>query len=551
MAENNVIKDVTDRLKENEGKVQSFINDVQKQEAEIKKITSIEEGMKKANEEYEIKRLESFKSSKGLSVDEQIGEDLQEEYDKYELPKEERLTLCRRAAEPLYDVYFGRNRMLNALLGDKEKIKEAQENNETPELGKIAEDTQLLNDEIKEREKRINDIKEEIDKLKAEGYAEEIDPENPDAEREFLKQTEIDELETEISGINDEITEIKGYLTRIESLKQSAINAMGLQKAVRENIENSLKGAYGEDVAQVVIDEQKKKEEQEKGVEEKSNSQPQQIDPQTLAAAQQALKNTQAQAVQNPSVEETAKEDVKPDYLGMLGYNAGNVLNTKSSMALLDKYVGQEITDDQRLAMLNDPETRDIILSAMEKADKTLNPLNRIKFNKTRARLVHLAKNELVIKAIESLGEKNPKDIEQSFKKAQEEYNTIKNQIDEKMKSNISEEEKAELQNELDELNKKYESINNVEKFREATIPLEKFRNRVADKIASMLGKNDTLALPKETAEVKEVNIDQQDDFKKNLEQQSNTPEKAEQNQAEREENNKEVKAKDVQDIVK
>ncbi|MBO5477500.1 MAG: hypothetical protein J6A15_07105 [Clostridia bacterium] len=388
---------------------------------------------------------------------------------KLEMDDPEVQTQYANARTQLIDITTDRNNKINELYGNKMAKDEAEK------VGKVQE--------------LLNKVDAEINECRGK-----------EGQEEKLKRLEA--LKEKI-GNKEEKTGLFATLHKIAE-SQMAVRKMAIQDLAEtmearvnggdafvkadEKIKNSI-GQLDENGRIVTNDMSEISDDLEKMDQEEQ----QQEEPKEEQQASQQGKNNGA-----PVMEGGVPADLKPNYLMMLGFNPGNVLNTKSSMAMLENYVSDKITDAQRVEMLNDPETRGIILEAMDKANKSINPINRIKFNKTRANLVKLAKGEMVRKAVETIGDAHPENLEESFENAKNEYASRRADLESRLNvQSLSDEDRANLENQLAELDEKYQSVVNVEEFRTHAAGLERFRDRAADKISGMFNKNERLPLPK------------------------------------------------------
>lgn len=300
-------------------------------------------------------------------------------------------------------------------------------------------------------------------------------------------------------------------------LSKDLRKSLSNQKDLREKAQEKAKEIFGEDRVKddfgINQEEKDKKDKDKEGenLEENAPEQEQQgqtkaqagqIDPKTLAAIQQAMKNagvTPQQAGANVVGEQVAGEQVEApeptgmDYLSSLGYNGGDVLNAKSSIALLSAFVS--VGDKNKIAILSDDQAKSVIFEAMKQANSRKTPLTAIKFNKTRRELIKMANGPMMRKALESVGKdvdyNNLEDVNKQFNNVMRDYDYIRQQKENEIAKLPDGEEKDRLQAELAEYDKKYSAMKGVKDFRNITNKdLTRFRDKVVDKVSSIFDRN-------------------------------------------------------------
>ena len=146
--------------------------------------------------------------------------------------------------------------------------------------------------------------------------------------------------------------------------------------------------------------------------------------------------------------------------------------------------------------MLNNPECKSVILKALAVTGKNLSPKKAKLFNDTRDRLLKLAKGPMMEMALKDIGIENPENIKKEFNDANKFYNNKRREIEDKLSDReLSDEQKQSLENELNELDSKYESIKNVADFRKSTNKIKTIRSRIISFKDAILSK-DTYVQP-------------------------------------------------------
>lgn len=463
-----------------ENKVVTDFNQIQDDINEIKdeKEKSMDEVLNTAKDkvkEAEDKVLEDFLAEQEPPVKsyDELTDEQKEEYEKY---KESKLPSMIEAvyANAKNKVFEVSKERLDALKSKEEEAKEFEG---------------TLDGEIKDREAQI----------------EKLDPEK-DADEIARLQNEIAEIQ-EIQGNFDK--KIYGVINK----------ATAYQKTINTNAINSLEETFkpypsidvkgdpdlaninkqleekAKDEAEITDDdlekdekeeiEEEQVEEEQKGEDGQVQQQAQQvkggqqIDPATLAKAMQAAQaagagsGATAAAPAQEEVEETVQS-----LSDMLGINPNNALGFDSSWALLANFASPALTDAKRLEMLNDPECKNYIMSAMRIAGSSKNPFKTNKYKGLRDQVLELAKGPMMEMALRQYGVEFPENVEKSFEELKQKY------VDER--AALGDEDKEAIE----ALNEKYDTMFNVEDFQMSSDKLKTLRTRMKDFFSNFSAKD-------------------------------------------------------------
>lgn len=436
--------------------IQDDINTI-KDEKE-KSMDEVLDTAKNKVKEAEDKVLEDFLAQLDPPVKsyDELTDEQKEEYEKY---KEAHLPamideVYANAKNKVFEVSKGRMEALNA------KEKEAKELEGT------------LAGEIESRRSEIAGL----------------DPEK-DAERIAELESEIAEIE-EIQGSFDNkiygtINKAKDYQkvinnNAIESLSETfkpypQIDVKAdpdlakINKEIGEKAEQEKDGQEEPEKDEEEKDEQEQTEE-EKKEEEKPAKGAQQIDPAALANSIKAAGASGAAGAAAPVAEEVEEvEQEAPSLSSMLGIDPNNALGFDSSWALLGRFASQEISDVQRLEMLNDPECKKYIMNAMKIAGSERNPFKTRQYRGIRDQVLELAKGPMMEMALRKYGVDNPGNISKSFEELKAKY------VEERAAIADGDEQA------IAELNEKYDTMFNVEDFQMDSKKLKTIRTRFKD----------------------------------------------------------------------
>lgn len=456
----------------------------------------------------------------------EIPDDLKGEYADFKLSNEQMMASdspYSAAKTRVIQTLEERDKKINRLIGEKANERKG----ELQELLSEAEKT------LEESEKELEQVDQEIQELQSK------DP-LTDEDKNHLK--ELNEKKTKLSGditylqsltgksksegtrsIQELIDDCTTSAKATQSTKKEAIKALGgivgpyaingenvvysdqdISKSLGEydkekdflnNVSNKVE-EINKDGEQ--IEDSEKKEEQEQGQQEQQANNAQQkagtIPPELAAKLAQQMGTNGKSSISNEAVigDDGLDEELnlEPDYLSMLGYNPDNSLNFNNSSDLLTNFANN-FTDRARLEMLNNPECKNVILKALAVTGKNLSPKKAKLFNDTRDRLLKLAKGPMMEMALKDIGIENPENIKKEFNDANKFYNNKRKEIEDKLAGReLSDEQKQSLENELNELDSKYESIKNVADFRKSTNKIKTIRSRIISFKDAILSKD-------------------------------------------------------------
>lgn len=367
----------------------------------------------------------------------------------------------------------------------------------------------------KERMKKLDDIGSRLDKLEEESKSKLDDlikerDELPvdDPKRKDL-DNQISDLQSVISGIGEKAekgsTGLRGKLGAAfhanEEIKAKArnelMNIFGKERVENDkDINDTLAPKKEQEKSSVDSDKELDKEEKDK------NNQ-QQVQEGKEKPLNGAIPAAAAKVMTDGMEELGEKPQEIPDgmkYLNDLGYD-GSVLNTKNSRQLLNAFVNAD--EKAQIGILGDKDAQKKIFEAMKKANNRWTPVSAIKFNKTRRALLNMANGPMMRKALESVGKdvdyNNLEQMGSQFKSVLRDYQANRTKKQREIDALPDGEEKAKLQAQLDEFDKEYGAITGVNEFRNiSNKELNRFRDRVVNKMSSFLTRNDVdqLALP-------------------------------------------------------
>lgn len=463
--------------------------------------TSIFEQFKEKNEGIEVNSLEELDEEKRKIYDDFLknSEEVQKIYDetdeKVKKENKDRNARLHEVSEKIDELAKQIESKLKEIDTKLEKNKEDIENKQK-EIDALKPEDFENEEKFKARQKELT---EELSKLKDEKSTLENDKQRlENIQKEITKEvTKEDREKAKENGEKIPQDGLKQQLSK--SLSNQALVRAGAQAAAKEIFgEDRVKEDFGlSDLDKADIE---KESAQNKGQVVQQGAPIQGGAPAAGFAPQQAQKEPEKEEIR--SQEEPDEEEIEDNserinfFLAKLGYQEGDKLTGGRAVKLLENYVNNELTDSERLEMLAYPECKDIILEAMENANKSMNPINKIKFDKTRKELVNLS-DRLVIKSIQELGENVPegKDaIEEKYYDIRNSYDESRNKIEERLKDeNLTKEQRKEIKSELRELDKKYASIHNLEDYRDCAVELERKRDAIIDKISGMFSTKDKL----------------------------------------------------------
>lgn len=534
---------------------ESITEDIQKaQEENSQKIT---DALAEAERQLKEARLKAFLKEKGLDEGTKFSDltpEQRAEYDSFDLPEEEKTRIYENAKNAIIPITKQRNETLDSMedriTGLYTKAKEKHE--------ELQNELNVLPATPENEEKRAQ-LEKDIASM--ENIMGELGPEK--GSESPMRKTLASALKTHTEsnkGVRAKLGKLFGE-ERVNSDPDIQNTLMTAKERKEMGIEEKAPAEKGDEV-------EKTEEEQEK--ENKEVKAGQQVDPKTAAALQQAMKNAGIQPGAAPVVEGEADKAVPTamQHLVALGY-AGGILNVKSSMGLLDEFTKAD--EKVQLEILKDAEAQSKIFEAMKVANSAKSPITAFKFGKTRRNLVKMANSTMMRKALQDLDKdvdfNKLDEVESKFKSALREYDDIRIKKEAQINALPEGEEKSQLQAELDEINKKYSALTGVKQFRDiANLEMTRATDKFFNFVDSLRSGENVPKLPSKADYEAEKKRDEIYNKAKNLKEQNkaneertsfndpslvNNAEVAEQNQAEREENNKEVKAKDVQDIVK
>lgn len=531
----------------------SITEDIQKaQEENSQKIT---DALAEAERQLKEARLKAFLKEKGLDEGIKFSDltpEQRAEYDSFDLPEEEKTRIYENAKNAIIPITKQRNETLDSM-----------EDRITGLYAKAKEKHEELQNELNalpatpENEAKRAQLEKDIASM--ENIMGELGPEK--GSESPMRKTLASALKTHTEsnkGVRAKLGKLFGE-ERVNSDPDIQNTLMTAKERKEMGIEEKAPAEKGDEV-------EKAEEEQEKK-EEKAG---QQVDPKTAAAIQQAMKNAGIQPGAAQVVEGESEKAIPTamQHLAALGY-AGGILNVKSSMGLLDEFTKAD--EKVQLEILKDTDAQKKIFEAMKVANSAKSPITAFKFGKTRRNLVKMANSTMMRKALQDLDKdvdfNKLDEVESKFKSALREYDDIRIKKEAQINALPEGEEKAQLQAELDEINQKYSALTGVKQFRDiANLEMTRATDKFFNFVDSLRSGENVPKLPSKADYEAEKKRDEIYNKAKNLKEQNkaneertsfndpslvNNAEVAEQNQAEREENNKEVKAKDVQDIVK
>ena len=463
-----------------------------------------------------------------ISSANELPNDLKSEYNNFKLNNEQILKsdCYAKAKTNVIQRLTERDKKINRLVGEKNN-KES-----SGELQQLKKDAENLLDETKEK---INSINSEIEDLQSK-----VDITDDEKKK-------LEELTSELSKLNEDVGYLNGILGKggketidglisdcetsykaTQATKKEAIKVLGNRVAPYaisgadvvysdNDIKNSL-GEYDKEKdflnnvsdkveeinqdGEAIEDNNKDEQEQEEKQEQQANNAQQKagtIPPEVAAKLAQQMGANGKSSISNDAVvgDDGLDEELnlEPDYLSMLGYNSDNSLDFNESNKVLTNFANN-FTDKARLEMLNNPECKSVILKALAVTGKNLSPKKAKLFNDTRDRLLKLAKGPMMEMALKDIGIENPKNIKKEFNDANKFYNNKRREIEDKLSDReLSDEQKQSLENELNELDSKYESIKNVADFRKSTNKIKTIRSRIISFKDAILSK-DTYVQP-------------------------------------------------------
>ena len=381
-----------------------------------------------------------------------------------------------------------RDNKLNELVGNKEegrkgKVQELLDNatSKKSEIEEKLQNSELKDEERKELEEQLGTLDNIIGRI---GNTEQgliADCEISKKATQNTKKEAIKILANQVEPYalngrnvvyNDK--DITNSLGKYDKEKDFLNNVSSIKKEMKD-IENKEQ-------------EEKQNEEKEQSVEENKNqAQAQKGDKQEQAkgdASQPQAKVTTSKTLED-MIEET-RNSLPLVY--KIGYNEKNAMNYANATALLGSFTNNySLNDQERLEMLNDPESKKILLNALKVAGDNLSPRKAKLFDDVREKIIDMSNGSLKQKALETIGITDPEDIKYEFNKAIKNYNEHKNTLNEILESkHSSAEAKEEAKNELEKLEKDYESIRNVADFSKSVGHIKTMKSRLKGFTKSM-----------------------------------------------------------------
>ena len=189
---------------------------------------------------------------------------------------------------------------------------------------------------------------------------------------------------------------------------------------------------------------------------------------------QEEKENPGAVAKDNKDGKKTAAPEEKeqihlsPQALA-LGVVPDMKLTYTSSWALLGRFTAPDLTNEQRLEMLNDPECKTQILNAMKIAGGVKNPFKTRQYRGIRDQVLELAKGPMMEMALKEYGIDSPDNVSKSFEELKARYVDERAAIDNDDKEAIA------------ALDEKYDTMFNVEDFQLSSKKLKTLRTRFKD----------------------------------------------------------------------
>ena len=179
-----------------------------------------------------------------------------------------------------------------------------------------------------------------------------------------------------------------------------------------------------------------------------------------------AKENKDDKKVTNP--EEKEPINISPMAL-KLGVVPDMKLTYTSSWALLGRFTAPDLTNEQRLEMLNDPECKTQILNAMKIAGGVKNPFKARQYRGIRDQVLELAKGPMMEVALKKYGIDSPDNVSKSFEELKARYIDERAAIDNDDKEAIA------------ALDEKYDTMFNVDDFQLSSKKLKTLRTRFKD----------------------------------------------------------------------
>ena len=471
-------------------------------EKEAEEVKRINKGTIGSTIEGLSEKMQAFKFEKFLDKLKKEGIDVSQITDEASIPEEKRAEYeefklsdelinsspYADAKNKVIQTLVERDNKLNELVGNKEegrkgKVQELLDNatSKKSEIEEKLQNSELKDEERKELEEQLGTLDNIIGRI---GNTEQgliADCEISKKATQNTKKEAIKILANQVEPYalngrnvvyNDK--DITNSLGKYDKEKDFLNNVSSIKKEMKD-IENKEQ-------------EEKQNEEKEQSVEENKNqAQAQKGDKQEQAkgdASQPQAKVTTSKTLED-MIEET-RNSLPLVY--KIGYNEKNAMNYANATALLGSFTNNySLNDQERLEMLNDPESKKILLNALKVAGDNLSPRKAKLFDDVREKIIDMSNGSLKQKALETIGITDPEDIKYEFNKAIKNYNEHKNTLNEILESkHSSAEAKEEAKNELEKLEKDYESIRNVADFSKSVGHIKTMKSRLKGFTKSM-----------------------------------------------------------------
>ena len=429
---------------------------------------NIEDILRKADDMVEAKRLEAFLEQLNAKLAEQgidkkitsydeMTVEQRNEFRDFKLPDDEMNKLYEESKKEIMDLTTSRNNELDSLgnrmdalyenIGKEISQREAAKEGASPE-------------QVKKLDEEINRLKDMQDKLGPRGGKSEI---RRDLANAFTNHDEA------------RMNAVKG-LSLVYSEERVRGDHDIAEKLVPENMREEYMKQQGEQQRGDKPNAEQPKQQNEKQDKTKGDA----SQPQAKATTGNTLEDM---------VEET-RNSLPPIY--KIGYNEKNAMNFANATELLGSFANNyNLNDQERLEMLNDPESKKILLNALRIAGNNISPSKAKSFDLVREKIINLSNGPLMERALADIGITDVNNVKKEFKQANKEYTNKRKEITNMLNSgHISAEAKENLEQELAALDEKYTSIRNVAEFNKSVGHIKTIKSRLKGFKDALLNKN-------------------------------------------------------------